>query len=340
MFRTTFRVGPSLRDGPALMVVAALLAGGLCAKTAFAEGASVTQASKKQKAEALKDYREGLKAFDAKNYELALKLLRQSHETVASPNSQLVIAHTLVQLGRETEAYRELQAAVRLAHELAKVDDKYAKTAEGAQKELDDLGKKLAFVVVQPNAQVTLGDQDVPHVEWGRPQPLRPGKVKVVVRHQGGEEVTTELDLAAGEHKDLSTAPPPPPQPVVAQKPKPVVTVVREKNPDAVRKRTLAYATGAVGLAGVGMFAAFTILSSSINSREGCTGGVCPEGTLDNATVSGSYQTLTFVGLGVGVIGLGTSAYLFATSSGDSSNEEPVAELAIGPGRVMVQGAF
>ena len=88
------------------MVVAALLAGGLCAKTAFAEGASVTQASKKQKAEALKDYREGLKAFDAKNYELALKLLRQSHETVASPNSQLVIAHTLVQLGRETEAYR------------------------------------------------------------------------------------------------------------------------------------------------------------------------------------------------------------------------------------------
>ena len=316
MFRTTSRVGFGFgRSGHTLVLLATLLGGGLSAQAALAEGASVTHASKKQMTEALNTYREGLEAFDAKNFDLALKLLRQSYEIVASPNSRLVIAHSLVQLGREPEAYRELQATVELA-------------------------RKLALVVVRPDAQVTLGDQEVSHVDWGRPQPVRPGKLKVVIRHEGGGETTQELNLAAGEQTELSTAPPPPPPPAVTEKPEPVVTVVRERDPDTVHKRTLAFATGAIGLAGLGAFAAFTVMDSSINARAGCTGGICSESTLDNATASGTYQAIAFVGLGLGIIGLGTSTYLFATSSGEPSDEKPVAQVAIGPGRVVLHGRF
>lgn len=311
------------------------------APDALAQGVSVTAATNKQKAEAAKVYRQGLDAFNANKFEEALGLLKKSYDMVASPNSRLVIAHTLVQLGREPEAYRELESAVELARELAKVDDKYAKTAESAEKELEDLGKKMALVVVQPSAQVTIDGEQLSHLDWGRPQPLRPGKVAVVMRHEGGQEVTQELDLGPGERAELSTSPPAPP-PVVVDPPKPavIVTAPAPKDEDSVHKRTLAYVTGALGLAGAATFGAFMVLDGSIDDRAGCAAGICPEATVGNAATSGSYQAIAFVGLGVGVIGLGTSAYFFATSEPATPAETPTAALAILPGRVALEGTF
>src|SRR5690606_18050592 len=171
----------------ALLAAAAL---GYCALSyapaALAEGASIKHASRSQKDKARKSYREGLEAYDAKQYDKALELLRESYATVASPNSLLVIARTLAQLDRLSEAYRELENAMRLAEELAKVDDKYQETVASAQKELEELSKKLALVVVQPDTAVSIADAPVAHQDWGRPLPYAPGKLRVVVEHGNG----------------------------------------------------------------------------------------------------------------------------------------------------------
>jgi hypothetical protein len=309
---------------------------------ACAEGASVTHANRLQIAKASRIYRRALKAFDAKKFEEALELLRESFNIVASPNSQLVIAHTLVQLGRELDAYRELEAAMKLARELSKVDKKYEKTVESAQKELDELSRKLALVVVKPSTEVTLGDQKIAHSDWGRPLPVLPGKLQVVVKHEGGEEVTQELELAAGNETEISTAPPPPPPPPAVAKPPPVVAPSPhpKPEPDTVHKRTLAYITGAVGLVGVGTFATFIALDSSSDDELSCTAGVCPQATVDSAATNSSYQTLAFVGLGVGLVSLATSGYLFVTSDSDEPSDKPTTGLAVGPGSVMVRGSF
>ncbi len=314
----------------------------LLTSEALGEGASVMHATKKQKAQASKLYRNALEAFDAKDFETALGLLQQSYNTVASPNSKLVIARTLVQLGRAAEAYKQLEEAVELAHALAKADDKYEKTAESAKKELDDLSQKVALVTVLPGSEVSIAGQKIEPADWGRPQPLAPGKVKLVVKRSDGEQTERELSVVAGERTEVSAAPPPPEKPVEAKAAPAAATTPSPAppEPDTVPKRTLAYVSGALGLAGAGTFVAFTLLNRSNDDREGCDELTCPASTLDAAEKSSSYQTLAFVGLAVGVLGLGTSTYLFATSESSPPNEHPVATLGVGPGGVRVQGTF
>lgn len=332
----------STRPGTVVLVAASIA----CAivvhsRVAIADGASIAHATKKQKAAARKPYRQALEALEAKKFAEALELFRESYAIVASPNSRLLIARTLVQLGREPEAYHELEAAIDLAQELAKADDKYQETAESARKELGELTKQIALVVVTPSAQVTLGAAPVPIEALGRPLPYRPGKVEAVIRHADGQQTSEELELAAGERRELSTAPPPP-KPVAVPVPSAAPAQPRPAKPadDAVSKRTLAYVSGGVGLVGIGGFVAFTLLNRSANEREGCAASVCPEATLKDAEQHSSYRTLSFAGLGIGVIGLATSTYFFATSSAESEGEAPMAAISVGPGRVLLHGAF
>lgn len=310
--------------------------------TAQAEGASVVHATKAQKNKASDTYRDALAAMEAKKYEEALKLLEESYNTVASPNSLLLKARALVQLGRKVEAYRELETAITLARELSKAEEKYAQTAESAEKELAELTKAIALVTVKPSASVTVGDRELGASEWNQPEPFEPGKLKVTISHAGGATSTQELDLRAGQTVEVSTAPPAPSAPAKAEPPPaPSPAPAEPPGPDTVHKRTLAYVSGGIGIAGVATFAAFTYLNASgDDENSGCALQLCPEGNLDIAGQNSSYQTLAFVGLGVGIVGLATGAYLYFTSSPEPPNEQPMADVTIGPGRVMLHGRF
>lgn len=337
--RPFFRSAPK-RHFVTLLAISAALAGTTAAR---AEGASVVHATKAQKNKASESYRDALAAIEAQKYEQALKLLDESYNTVASPNSLLLKARALSQLGRKVEAYRQLEAAEALARELSKSDEKYAQTAESAQKELVELSKSIALVTVKPSATVTVGDREIAASDWNHPQPFEPGKLKVAIRHGGGASSTQELDLGAGQTAEVSTAPPAPSAPAKteAAPPAPPPAAAEPPGPDTVHKRTLAYVSGGIGIAGIATFAAFTYLNASGDDENaGCALSLCPESNLDTAGQNGSYQTLAFVGLGVGIVGLATGAYLYFTSSPEPPNDQPTADVTIGPGRVMVQGRF
>jgi len=311
------------------------------AQSARAEGASVVHATKAQKTKATDSYKDALAAIEAKKYEEAIKLLDKSYNTVASPNPLLLKARALVQLGRRVEAYHQLEAAITLAQELAKSDEKYAATADSAQKELTELKKAVALVSVKPAASVSLGPTQLAASDWNRPQPFEPGKLKVTITQAGGATTTQELDLKAGQVVELPTAPATPtasatsaPAPVAA--PPPVVS----SDSDSVNKRTLAYVSGGIGVAGLATFGVFLYLNSaSDDEHAGCALDLCPESNLDTAGAKGSYQTLAFVGLGIGVVGLATGTYLYLTS-GAAPSEQPVADVTVGPDRILLHGRF
>lgn len=309
---------------------------------AHAEGASVVHATKAQKTKASDTYRDALAAIEAKKYEEALKLLDESYDTVASPNSLLLKARALVQLGRKVEAYHQLETAITLAQELAKSDEKYAQTAESAQKELTDLSKSIALVSVKPAASVTLGDRQLGPNDWNRPQPFEPGKLKVTISQAGGASSTQELDLRAGQTVEVATAPAPAAAaPQSAPAPAPPPAPATPAGPDTVHKRTLAYVSGGIGIAGVATFAAFTYLSASgDDENSGCSLDLCPQSNLDTAGQNSSFTTLAFVGLGVGIVGLATGTYLYLTSNPETASEQPVADIRIGPDRVLLHGRF
>lgn len=328
---------PRARRLTGLLALGATLA---IAQAAHAEGASVVHATKAQKTKATDSYKDALAAIEAKKYEEALKLLDESYNTVASPNPLLLKARAMVQLGRRVEAYHQLEAAITLAQELAKSDEKYAQTAESAQKELTELKKSVALVSVKPSTTVSLGTTQLAASEWNRPQPFEPGKLKVSITQAGGATTTQELDLKAGQTIELPTAaapaqaatksepapvaPPPAPEPAAA---------------DSVSKRTLAYVSGGVGIAGLATFGVFLYLNgASDDEHGGCALDLCPESNLDTASQKGSYQTLAFVGLGIGVVGLATGTYLFLTSQ--EPGEQPVADVSIGPDRIVLHGRF
>jgi hypothetical protein len=173
----------------------------------------------------------------------------------------------------------------------------------------------------------------------GEPLAFKPGAVTVVMTHADGTQTTHELQLAVGQTGEVTAAPPPAAKSTPAPAPAPAPVVRQE----GVSKRTLAYVSGAIGVVGLATFGAFTYLHDPQKNREGCTQGFCPETTISNAKVSGSYQSLAFAGLGVGVVGLATGAYFFLTSEPSTEEAPPVQPstgVAVGPGSVVVHGTF
>src|SRR5262245_53459073 len=99
-----------------------------------------------QKLEAQKAFDTGGRHFDAKRYEEALATFRASHATVASPNTRLMIARCLRELGRDVEAYDEFSAVVA---EAAEKGPRYESAAQAAREEQGEVASHLAFAIIR-----------------------------------------------------------------------------------------------------------------------------------------------------------------------------------------------
>jgi hypothetical protein len=174
-----------------------------------AAGKSVTEATAADKNAAANAYKSAMAAFDKNELETALKGFRESYEKVKSPNSHFMIARTLARLGRNAEAYDELNGVIAEAGELG---EKYEDTVHAAYAKLDEHGPKEATVVV--------GDDKLDPARLGKPVPVLPGETAVTVSQPGKDKRTQKVQVEAGataEVKfDLATRDPekPPPEPV------------------------------------------------------------------------------------------------------------------------------
>ena len=105
--------------------------------SAGAAGVSVIDASHTELDDAKVPYLDGVKFMNSKHYKEAAEKFRDSYNIVASPNSRLMLGRALVKLNEPLEAYREFEATLTQATELASRQAKYQKTADAARKELD-----------------------------------------------------------------------------------------------------------------------------------------------------------------------------------------------------------
>src|SRR5215204_264788 len=127
--------------GPAVAMV-------LAVSSAYAEGASVTTATDVQKEEAGNSYKRGAEAFNAGELDVALAAFQRSLDVVSSPNSRLMLARTLLKLGRPPEAYAEFERTLIDAEQAAQVDKKYASAADAARAELAELRQQVGLLSV------------------------------------------------------------------------------------------------------------------------------------------------------------------------------------------------
>src|SRR5688572_9681477 len=191
------------RTGQRVGLAATLLALALSTPPALAEGVPPAKASKEQAELAQKSFLAGDEHYDAKRYEEALKLFRESYDVVASPNSRLMIARSLRELGRFDEAFPEFEAAVEVAKAAAAAEDKYAQTQKAAEDELRQLTARIGRLQIKllgasTDAKVTVAGKSYDAAALERPLVVAPGNVSVSAIGTDGREVRMEVAVGAG----------------------------------------------------------------------------------------------------------------------------------------------
>jgi len=331
--------------------------------SAGAAGVSVIDASHTELDDAKVPYLDGVKFMNSKLYKEAADKFRDSYNIVASPNSRLMLGRALAKLHQPLEAYNEFEATVALATELASKQSKYQKTADAARKELDDIKVELAFITVIPGTEVSIGGRKLSDGDWGKPLAVMPGKVSIEIAAQDGRVRIRRLRLEPGITRVLTAD-------LTAatngggadasedseKKQKSEGSSSASSSSGGLKRSTVGYIVGGVGVAGVAGFIGMTLAASSIygDTKQNCnkvgisgTSSLCSRTAVDNAEGKGKYEGFGLAALGVGIVGLGVGAYLLLTDSSiDSSSASantstgPTTALQIGPTSFALQRTF
>jgi len=312
--------------------------------SAAAAGVSVEAASHSELDAAKGPYQDGVKAMAAGRYELAVDKFQESYNIVASPNSQLMLGRALMKVNRLMEAYRSFQETVARATELAATQPKYQKTAESAKREMEDARLELAFVTVIPGTEVSLGGRKLSAADWGKPQPMMPGKAKIEIVAADGRTREKTLRLDPGETKvltaDFTSA-----SSHMRRSKDDGKVEVEESGEEAsgassgplTSQRNLGYIAGGVGLVGIASFAGLALYANSTFGTpvNDCSASGCKRADVNNGESKGTLMGASYVMLGLGVVGLGLGAYLVLTDSPTTTTA-----LNIGPGSVGFAKTF
>lgn len=304
-------------------------------------------------------FKKGNDFFTMKKYSLALDEFKKSYGAVASPNSRLYMARSLVQLGELTDAYLEFEGVIAEAEARSKTEPKYAPTRDTAIVERDEIGNKIALVTVTvtndaPDAKLLIGGKEIPRERWGKPHPVAPGESEVVLETPGKPPVKEALTLKAGDKRpvalDASTAAPPPPGGGGAGDTGGSGDTGgggdtgSSGGPGMTKLRPFAFVAAGVGVAGFATFAIAGIMSNSTYSDlEAACEGPCPPELADDVSKGKTQQMIANIGLIVGAVGVAAAVPLFILSTGKKSDDAPPpaeASVVISPGYLGLRGRF
>jgi hypothetical protein len=328
------------------------------ATPAWAEGVSVSAATAEQVEAAQETFRTADELFDVQEYDAAIAKYRESYDIVASPNSRLMVARGLRELGRLDEAFHEYEATLDQAEVLAEDNETYATTAQAARDELQALKSRVAWLRVElgdvpPDAEVTVSGKPVDTQALDEPIVVVPGRIDVVATTTEGRTARGEVHLAAGRESSVTLKldetvtvgePAAAPAKPAAEKPaEPVAPAPAPPEPPRRRGayRPLAIVAGGIGVAG---FAAFGIFGSKARTKfddleSACANGSCPADSQDDIDTGKDAQLFANVGLAVGAVGLGASGALLILDHRHRREQRKVT-VTIRPGRVAVEGTF
>jgi hypothetical protein len=284
-------------------------------------------------------FADALKLYKAGSVAEALPLFREVVESTRSPNAELYVGYCLAQSAKRVEAYKAFALVLKQISEHP--GDKYEPTREAAEAQLAILNVRLAKVVIliadaPAGLAVTLDGVTVEEKTFGSSIVVEPGShhieasasglspVRKDVSLDGGELKTLNLSLKKaeqGQASQLTLAPAAAPPAAAPARPE-------EKHPI----RTAGYVTGAVGVAGVAVFAITGLMAKSTYSalnRE-CGAGCSDSGHQSDIDRGKSLQTIANVGLVVGAVGVVAGGTMILLGGG--KQKEPGARVSLSPG--------
>lgn len=320
--------------------------------------------SAQDRQQAIGHYRKGRQLFAVRKYQQALEQFDKALALMPSPNTELVRAHTLRELGRKTEAMASYEAVMKEASDRVGLGQtRYQPALDDATRWRKRLRPELAELnVVVRNApgEVTVQvDGDLLAVEppSGVEALIRahawrqPGAATVTVSSGDAAAQSREVELVAGKAEEVEfelaspepeagagapaeSAPAPPPPPGAES--------------EFAAPPVPAWIAAGVGVVGFGLFAVFGALSSSTASDLDECAPQCPDSLREDADAGKTQQTVANVGLIVGATGMVAAGTIWLVDAltaespaeeGDGPDEtEP--EVALGVGSVWLRGRF
>ncbi len=309
---------------------AIILAGLLCPSFCISTPAGAQpQADDRTRAAARQLAQDGAAAFEAGEFEKARALLRRASSLYPAPTITLMEARALQKLGRFVEAAERYEDARRTTM-TSDSSSAFTDAIAAADEELGQLRPKIPLltIVVQnsgqalDNVEVRLDGRVVPVALIGVRQPVDPGVHRVVVKK--GDKVISEraLELAEGQSD--------------------VITldasghIAEDDDSESTPWAWIALGVGGAGLA-TGAIAGLVMLDKQSTLDDVCT-PTCPESSQDDLDGFRTARTVSFIGYGVGIVGVGVGATLLLTRS--SSTDKARLMPTLGLGHVGLRGRF
>ena len=275
------------------------------------------------------EFAEGSAHYQARRWPEALAAFERSQKLVSSPNTELMIARSLRELGRRAEAAQHFEHA----HDEAKKrvqrgESKYARTADTAASEgavvRAQVGVVKIHVANHATAALTVDGKSVPLAGDGTASVLHDaGTASVVVRDQGGAQQKQTVTVLAGGTVQLEfaaekSAPTPAP---------PTLVPIRETPPPPSRGGSwavpAAWGAGGLTVAGVGVFTIFGLSSQSTydDLAKRCGPDQCGPADRADADDGQRSQTIANVGLGVAIgAAVATAIFVVVALSNDNAS--------------------
>lgn len=316
--------------------------------------AATPAASQDNTAFAQQRFTRGSGLYEQREFGTALEEFRASLALYGSPNTRLYVARCLRELGRIDEALPEFERAMREAADRAPTDPRYAATRDAAQTEMLAIaglvGRLTLTIPDAPSGVVVrVNDREIPREALGVAFPVMPGHVRIVVESAEHETERRETDITAGGEVTVGVVLRRRPQSNAGQteleRPPPVnVPTPPPPPPPTGFSRNLAWIGFGVGAAGLIGFAAFGATANGVFSdlQARCGNAPCPESERGTVDQGRTFQTLTNVSLGVGIVGVVAGAVLFIVGRGPEP-ERPAPQrvsLQLGVGSLGLSGVF
>jgi hypothetical protein len=287
------------------------------------------------------EFTQAVKRFKDGDYVAALEGFMALRQRTDSPNVQLYIGYSCVQLGRPLEAYRAFSLSIEQTSVLR--NPKYEATRNAAQAQLTALNQRLSrltITLVKPSrdAVVKLDGAQLEPEQLNSPVTVEPGVHVVEAEAPGKETVTKSIALEKGSTKVIA---------LLLQREAPSAT--RSSSPDTPTRSNstfsnyaaTAWTTAGVGLAGWGLFAAAGFRSKSVyeDLQRQCASGCSDAAHREQASTGSSWQTAANVGLAIGILGTVSAVTLFGIDWARGADRSAKTGLWLGPEGAQVSYA-
>lgn len=331
---------------PGRPALASLLGAVLVAACALPAWAEPTSPEKKAAAQALFD--EARKLTQKGKFDEACPKFSESEQLEPTMGTKFYLADCLEHIGRIASAWTYYVEVSDAARALG-----LKERASFAMSRVAALEPRLSrlTVVISPQARgaqrlsVKRDGFALGEAQWGTAVPVDPGEHVISASAPGrvpwetrvelkepGQRITVEVPALA----ELPAPPPllPPPEKTPPPPPPPP--------PSPSGQRIAGFTVGALGLAGIGVGSFFGVRALGLQDESNANGRCDAQNTCDaaglklrrDAITAATLSTVGFIAGGVALVG-GSALLISASSSGPS-----VAQVAVGPGTLVVSGRW